>query len=178
MRDTSLPDGASLGIGAGIKATEGATSRRFSELSSEDFDLTIIEKSQPQTSISRSEIADETKCTIAARPPVSHTDVWHEILDALEPIDFREEAELDEDGKILQKHHIVITVREVLRVARSLDCGLCRNYDFIYAYNGAFWKLTDKETIADFPSNMIQFPQARRPQRVKGGFQSDATFSA
>ncbi len=42
------------------------------------------------------------------------------MLDALEPIDFREAAELDDDNERLsQKHYIVITVREVLRVART-----------------------------------------------------------
>jgi putative DNA primase/helicase len=85
-----------------------------------------------------------------ARPPISHSDVWQEILDALEPIDFREMAELDANARLSQKHYIVITVQEVLRVARSLNCGLCRNYDFLYSYNGAFWKPIDRENLADF----------------------------
>jgi len=102
------------------------------------------------TGISLSDIQAEALRLAAERAPVSHTDVWQEIHDALEPIDFREEAELEADGRLSQKHHIVITVREVLRVARSLNCGLCRNHDFLYSYNGAFWKLIDKETIADF----------------------------
>jgi len=101
-------------------------------------------------SIALADIEAEAMRHVAERAPVSHTDVWQEIHDALEPIDFREEAELEADGRLSQKHHVVITVREVLRVARSLNCGLCRNHDFLYSYNGAFWKLIDKETIADF----------------------------
>ncbi|HWT02598.1 MAG TPA: phage/plasmid primase, P4 family [Pyrinomonadaceae bacterium] len=100
--------------------------------------------------ISLSEIQAEATRIAAPRAPVSHTDVWREILDALEPIDFRVEAELEDDDRLSQKHYIVITVREVLRVARSLGCGLCRNHDFLYAYNGAFWKLVDREPLTDF----------------------------
>ncbi|HEV2913272.1 MAG TPA: phage/plasmid primase, P4 family [Pyrinomonadaceae bacterium] len=106
-----------------------------------------------QTEINLSEIqaeAEHLARSDAARAPVSHTDVWQEILDALEPIDFREMAELDAKERLSQKHYIVITVQEVLRVARSLNCGLCRNYDFLYSYNGAFWKLIDKDPLTDF----------------------------
>ncbi len=106
--------------------------------------------SNSHTGISLSDIQAEAIRLAAERAPVSHTDVRQEILDALEPIDFREKAEIDADGRLSQKHYIVITVREVLRVARSLNCGLCRNYDFLYSYNGAFWKLIDKEPLADF----------------------------
>jgi putative DNA primase/helicase len=101
--------------------------------------------------IGLSEIQAEAARLAAPRAPVSHTDVWREMLDALEPIDFREAAELDDDKERLsQKHYIVVTVREVLRVARTLGCGLCRNHDFLYAYNGAFWKLVDREPLSDF----------------------------
>lgn len=102
------------------------------------------------TLISLSEIQAEAARLITVRAPVSHTDVWQEILDTLEPIDFREAAELDGDERLSQKHYIVITVREVLSAARTLGCGLCRNYDFLYSYNGAFWKLIDREPLADF----------------------------
>ncbi len=105
---------------------------------------------QHDKGISLSDIQAEARRLAASRAPVSHTDVWQEILDALEPIDFREAAELDGDARLSQKHFIVITVREVLRAARSLNCGLCRNYDFLYSYNGAFWKLIDREPLADF----------------------------
>lgn len=107
----------------------------------------------PQSEINFSEIQAEAECLAcgdAARAPISHADVWKEILDALEPIDFRVAAELDDDERLSQKHYIVITVQEVLSAARRLNCGLCRHYDFLYSYNGAFWKLIDREPLADF----------------------------
>jgi putative DNA primase/helicase len=108
------------------------------------------------TVISLSDIQAEAARLTGVRAPVSHTDVWQEILDALEPIDFREAAALDANERLSQKHYIVITVNEVLRTARSLNCGLCRNYDFLYSYNGAFWKLIDREPLADFLGKAAQ----------------------
>lgn len=108
---------------------------------------------QPQAEISLSDIQAEAEHllrSVAVRAPVPHADVWQEILDVLEPIDFREASELDASERLSQKHYIVITVREVLRAARSLGCGLCRSHDFLYSYNGAFWNLVDRESLADF----------------------------
>jgi putative DNA primase/helicase len=86
------------------------------------------------------------------RPSIkrAHKDVLSEILDALKPINFRVEGELDATENLSQKHQIVLTVREVLRVAEELDCGLCRNADFLYAYNGEFWKLIEREQLETF----------------------------
>jgi len=120
------------------------------ETGAQDFDFSAFEQSQSETGISLSDIQAEAKRLTLPRAPVSHMDVWQGILEALEPIDFREAAELDGDERLSQKHYIVITVREVLRVARTLGCGLCRNYDFLYSYNGAFWKLIDREPLSDF----------------------------
>ena len=107
-------------------------------------------KQEPPECITLSDIQDEAARLIGTRAPVSHPDVWQEILDVLEPIDFREAAELGGDERLTQKHYIVVTVHEVLRAARSLNCGLCRNFDFLYSYNGAFWKLIDREQLTDF----------------------------
>jgi putative DNA primase/helicase len=79
-----------------------------------------------------------------------HSDVFQEILEALMPVDFREEAGIDGDKPVPQKALIVITVREVLKTAVELGCGLCRDHDFLYSYNGAYWKLIDRQELSDF----------------------------
>ncbi len=83
-------------------------------------------------------------------PHREHVNVLQEILDNIEEIDFRSIAELNPDEKVSQKIQIVLTVQAVLQVARELNCGLCRNYDFIYVYNGEYWKLLDKNAFEDF----------------------------
>ena len=79
-----------------------------------------------------------------------HAKVLQDILDNLEEVDFRAIAELNEDERITQKVQIVLTVQEVLKKARELNCGLCRNQDFVYAYNGEFWQVLDKSELENF----------------------------
>ncbi|HEV7645943.1 MAG TPA: phage/plasmid primase, P4 family [Pyrinomonadaceae bacterium] len=79
-----------------------------------------------------------------------HAKVLQEILDSLEPVDFREIGDLKPDDRIPQKAHIVLTVQAVLAKAKELNCGLCKNQDFVYSYNGEFWQLIDKDALENF----------------------------
>lgn len=81
---------------------------------------------------------------------LSHSKVFREILDNLQPIDFRTLAGLQQGEKVSQKIHKVLTVQEVLRLAVQLNCGLCRNQDFVYAYNGEFWQLAGRDELENF----------------------------
>lgn len=103
--------------------------------------------------IDAAEIIAEAEKFITENPGptgLAHEEVLEEILAHVEPVDFRAEAGLDNADKIPQKNLIVITIREVLRVAKSLDCGLCKNGDFIYCFNGAYWKLLERDVLKDF----------------------------
>lgn len=55
-----------------------------------------------------------------------------------------------EGYKVKERHKIVIAVDEVLETAISNDWGLCRNADFVYLYNGAFWSQLDGNDIEAF----------------------------
>jgi putative DNA primase/helicase len=79
-----------------------------------------------------------------------HAKVLQEILDNLETVDFCDLAGLPADQKPNHKHYRVLTIQEVLRTADDLNCGLCRNQDFVYAYNGEFWQLIDKDELENF----------------------------
>jgi putative DNA primase/helicase len=81
---------------------------------------------------------------------LKQTDVLPEILEHLQPTDFREAANLDENEKVRLKHEVVLTVEEALSGARSANCGLCRNQDFIYSYNGELWQLLEREKLEAF----------------------------
>lgn len=81
---------------------------------------------------------------------ITHDSVLREILDSLEPLDFRAEAGLDSGDNLSQKHQVVLTVSAVLAASFSLQCGLCRNQDFIYTYNGEYWKQVDREMLKTF----------------------------
>ncbi len=81
---------------------------------------------------------------------ITHDAVLREILDSLQPIDFRSVAGLDGDEKLCQKTQIVLTVGEVLKVAHNLNCGLCLHLGFIYSFNGEYWELLEREELKIF----------------------------
>jgi putative DNA primase/helicase len=81
---------------------------------------------------------------------ITHDLVLLEILDSLQRIDFYDQAELGPKEKLSQKHQVVLTIREVLKTANETNCGLCRHQDFVYSYNGEFWKLLDREELKIF----------------------------
>jgi putative DNA primase/helicase len=52
--------------------------------------------------------------------------------------------------KLNNKHFLVLSIENALKFALKNRWGLCKNHDFIYLYNGAFWAEIDKETFQKF----------------------------
>ncbi len=52
--------------------------------------------------------------------------------------------------KIQQKHFVVSIITELLKVAESSKWNLCQCYDYVYVYNGAFWRQLNKEDLKYF----------------------------
>jgi len=92
----------------------------------------------------------EAERFFTVKTKITHDLVLREILDNLQRIVFRDVAGLKPDEEISQKIQIVLTVREVLKVANGLNCGLCLHLGFIYSYNGERWELLDKEALKSF----------------------------
>jgi putative DNA primase/helicase len=94
-----------------------------------------------------------------ARPPepTPHTEILNKLLQRVDTIDFRQEAEFtDEDGKLNKKHFVVITIDKILDLAKANNWGLCKKYDFIYLYNGAFWSQLDESELEAFLGKAAQ----------------------
>lgn len=106
----------------------------------------------------------ETSLTI--RPAVSHDEVLAEILTQLQPIDFRDKGNLDAEQKITQKHQIVISVQEIVETALALHCGLCRQLEYVYTFNGQFWRQIDKEELCQFLERQRRGSASRLSRRV------------
>ncbi|MBX3291050.1 MAG: DNA primase [Acidobacteria bacterium] len=79
-----------------------------------------------------------------------HAHVLTDILEALQPFDFRKAAGLEGQDRVAEKTLRVLSIREITRVAKELDCGLCQKGDFIYAYNGQFWQRVGREDLEYF----------------------------
>lgn len=107
--------------------------------------------SQPKTKVIDADAFQaEAENFFTIQTKITHDIVLREILDSLQKIVFREVAELEPDQEITQKIQIVITIREVLKAANTLNCGLCIHLGFIYSYNGEYWQIIDREALKIF----------------------------
>ena len=82
-----------------------------------------------------------------------HEQVINDLLEQVEKVDYRMRAELDpddEDAKLKKEHYLVITVEEVLALAARNQWGICRRDAFFYTFNGAFWKVIEKDELKAF----------------------------
>jgi putative DNA primase/helicase len=58
--------------------------------------------------------------------------------------------------KLTQRHYIIESIENVLRVAEQKKWGICKNANFIYLYNGAYWANIDKEIFQSFLGNACE----------------------
>lgn len=104
-----------------------------------------------------------------------HVEILDKLLEHIEPIEFKElafpkieklneqlkKADNDSDEakdirkqidklKVNDKHLIVLSVENVLKVAQNNHWGLCKNHDFIYLFNGTYWDELDKNSFQKF----------------------------
>lgn len=87
----------------------------------------------------------------ALLPSILHTEILGHLLKKIKPVDFRKTANLvDENEKLKSYHFHVIIIETILELAKNHHWGICRNHDFIYLYNGAYWSLIETDEIKTF----------------------------
>ena len=82
--------------------------------------------------------------------PILHTEMLVELLKKILPIDFKKEASISEDEKLTNGQFLIITIEEILRLAKCNSWGMCRNNGFFYLFNGAYWSLIDIDELKTF----------------------------
>ena len=87
---------------------------------------------------------------------LAHSEILNAILDTLDAIDFKAAANLKAEEKLPQKHLLVLCVNELLGKVKEQNLDLARKDDFIFAFNGAFWKELNRETIKNFLGNVAE----------------------
>lgn len=94
----------------------------------------------------------ETDELLKQSEPTPHAEILDQLLEQFEPIDFQSLANPHnvENFKLQSKHLLVLSIENALKVAKNNRWGLCKNHDFIYLYNGAFWYEVYKETFQMF----------------------------
>lgn len=81
---------------------------------------------------------------------ISGRDIFQELLSQITPIDFVELAGVEDRSKLSNAHYRILTIENILKIADKNSWGLCRNQDFIYAFNGCHWTLIDHAIIKTF----------------------------
>lgn len=51
---------------------------------------------------------------------------------------------------IKERHYVVCIISELLKVAANSSWNLCKCYDYVYIYNGAYWKQLTKDDLKYF----------------------------
>lgn len=52
--------------------------------------------------------------------------------------------------KIGNRHYLVLTIENVREIAHKNKWSLCKNQDFIYLFNGAYWTLLEEDKLKKF----------------------------
>jgi putative DNA primase/helicase len=52
--------------------------------------------------------------------------------------------------KVGTKHYLILSIENIRNVAHKNKWGLCKNQDFIYLYNGAYWSLIEEDLLTKF----------------------------
>jgi putative DNA primase/helicase len=109
------------------------------------------------------------------KPTIEHGNVLPEMLKRIKCIDFFNQAfpeakemlkkfrELPPDSnergeiqkqlsklKLNGKYFLILSVENVLQLAKQNNWSLCKNHDFIYLYNGTYWAEVEKEVFQKF----------------------------
>lgn len=130
------------------------------------FDTTLFE---PETFLSH------VQALVNKEEPTPHGQILSYLIEQFEKLDFetlafpeveqlRKELEMldpesERAGQILkqlgrlklhQKHYLVLAIKNVLVVAAKNRWDLCKNHEFVYLFNGAYWAFIDKEAFQQF----------------------------
>jgi putative DNA primase/helicase len=145
---SELKHGGDYSAAAKALAAEGYGERRKSSKIETDS-----KSDQPQADSqgkTETEAAEKTKPVVV----VAHYHVLDSILEKVVEINF---PKLFEDSKLLekvnaikQKHYLVASIEELLKLVKVQNYQLARKNDFVFAFNGEYWREIDRDALKDF----------------------------
>jgi putative DNA primase/helicase len=118
----------------------------------EYFDNQVITNlKQSNSLLSLSALSAEVGRLIDEPSAVPHDEVLRNLLEQVQPVDFRALANLDDEkDKLRTQHYVVLVIQEMLALAQRNNWGLCRRQGFLYSYNRAYWQQLDESTLRAF----------------------------
>jgi putative DNA primase/helicase len=79
---------------------------------------------------------------------VPHCHVLDSILEKVVKLDFSRLFKGIDSVK--QKHYLVSSIEQLLKLVRTHNYRLARKNDFVFAFNGQYWAEIDRDTLKDF----------------------------
>ena len=86
----------------------------------------------------------------------THRQVLPELLALIQPVNFQKAAELSAKEFPKRKHVTIVTVEEVIKIAKENSFGIARKNDSFFLYNGQFWQMLDDDDLMDFLSKAAE----------------------
>jgi putative DNA primase/helicase len=56
--------------------------------------------------------------------------------------------------KLTKNHYLILSIEQLLKIAKANNWGLCKKNGFIYLYNGSYWSEINKESFQSFLGNV------------------------
>ena len=117
-----------------------------------------LSKKEDKEKISIDDVLNETKNLLEAAAKDKQdlkqnqvANILDEMLDTIEPVNFREYCKLENDkNKLQKKHFLVASIEILLKIVNDNGFSLCRKSDFIYLYNSQYWENVNDEVFKDF----------------------------
>ena len=107
--------------------------------------------------IGKKDIHNDIEKHLQPFEPVKHNEILDRLIEQITEIDFREQAGFtDNNEKLGKKHFLVCCIEQVLNIAHQNNWGICKNHEFIYLYNGAYWNLLDTPELQIFLGNAAE----------------------
>jgi len=79
-----------------------------------------------------------------------HNEILNRLLGVVARVDLHKKAKVEPGTEIPLWKLIVITIDEILNLAKINNWGICKNKEFIYLYNGAYWYNLEENQLLDF----------------------------
>lgn len=111
------------------------------------IELTQVNEVEPENVVEK-DFFGATHSTLGT--PLTTRQVLQMILDIVQPVNFREVAQVTEEVKINRAIQKVVVVRELIRLAQAQGFGMFRRYDVAYVYNGAYWEPVEEDVMRAF----------------------------
>jgi phage/plasmid primase-like uncharacterized protein len=98
---------------------------------------------------SRADALNTMKKQLVVKPKL-HNQILSELIRKIAPVSFRELTGIADEKKLKSSHFQIITIEQILEIAKSNRWGICKNHDFVYIYNGEYWGLVDENELKSF----------------------------